>query len=336
MRIVMKKNIFLSILGACLGIGIILIIIGIALGGRLHSFNLSISPLGYRSDVSHELPDITIEDTNNIHSLDFDLSAGSIKIRRGDTFSIKGGHLSKNEVSGKTWKVTSNHSYGISIFGKKIYLPTVFYWGDSEKDSNETITITIPEYATLRQADMDLKAADIDIDALHCEKNIDIEVSAGDLTIDDIEAANVSLDLSAGNICIKKYRITDEASFDCSLGNITLGTNKYAEQNECNNLEADCSLGNIDVYGKLTGENILDCSMGDITLNLAATYSNYSIDGTDISLGDINFTTKNFLPGKDNTVKESHDNSKFGSLDLSCSMGNIDVYYLYGGAINAD
>lgn len=334
----MKKNIFLSILGSCLGIGIVLIIIGMALGARFHNFNLSISPLEDDTDVSHTLPGISLTDTRDIQSLDFDLSAGTIKICYGDTFSIKGGHLSKNEISGNTWKVTSRHSYGISFFGKRVYipLPHFIYSEDSKKTSKETITITIPENITLEQAEMDLKAVDIDIEALRCEKDVEIEVSAGDLTIDSVEAAQISLDLSAGDVCIKEYKITDEAICDCSLGNITFGTNKYAEQNVCNNLEADCSLGNIDIYGKLTGKNILDCSMGDITLNLIGTYANYNIDGTDTSLGDINFSTKNFLHGKDITVQESHDTSKFGSLDLSCTMGNIDVYYLYDGPINAD
>ena len=334
----MKKNIFLSILGSCLGIGIVLIIIGMALGARFHNFNLSIAPWEDNADVSHTLPNISLTDTRDIQSLDFDLSAAKIKIRPGDTFSIKGGHLSKNEISGNTWKVVAKQSRGINIFGRRIYipLPRFFYAGNSKNNSNETITITIPENIMLEQIDMDLKAVDIDIDTLRCEEDIEIDVAAGDLTIDNIEAARVSLDLSAGDACIKKYRITEEASCDCSVGNITFGTNKYAEQNECRNLEADCSLGNIDVYGKLTGENTLDCSMGDITLNLIGTYANYNINGTDTTLGDINFSTKNFLPGGDTTVREATDTSKFGSLDLSCTMGNIDVYYLYSGAINAE
>lgn len=334
----MKKNIFLSILGSCLGIGIVLIIIGMALGARLRNFNLSIGPLDDDNDVSHTLPDISLTDARDINSLDFDLSAGTIKICYGDTFSIKGGHLSKNEISGNTWKVTSRHFYGISLFGKRVYipLPHFFYLEDSKKTSKETITITIPENIILKQVEMDLKAVDIDIEALRCEKDIEIDVTAGDLTIDYLETAQVSLGLSTGDVCVKKYKITDEASCDCSLGNITFGTNKFAEQNVCNNFEAGCSLGNIDVYGKLTGKNILDCSMGDITLNLLGTYANYNIDGTDTSLGDINFSTKNFLHGKDTAVRESHDTSKFGSLDLSCAMGNIDVYYLYDGPINAD
>lgn len=338
MRILMKKNIFLSILGSCLGIGIVLIIIGLALGARFHNFTLSVFPLEDDKDVSYTLPGISLTDTRDIHNLDFDLSAGTIKICYGDTFSIKGGHLSKNEISGNTWKVTTKNSYGISFFGKRVNipLPRFFSFENSKKTSKETITITIPKNTMLQQAEMDLTAVDIDIEALRCKEDIEIEVSAGDLTIDSIEAAQVSLEVSAGDACIKEYKITDEACCDCSLGNITFGTRKYAEQNICNDLTADCSMGNIDVYGKLTGKNTLDCSMGDITLNLIGTYANYNIDGTDTSIGDINFSTKNFLHGSDTTVRESHDTSKFGSLDLSCSMGNIDVFYLYAGEINAE
>lgn len=323
----MKKNIFIKILGGCLVIGIILIIAGVAMGGRLQGANLSIHPFGENSNVSHELSYSPQSDNMDIQRLDFDLSANSIRIQSGEIFSIKGGRLSKNEVSGGTWKVVTEHSYGISFFGKRVYLPLpdFFYNNDSKK----TITITIPKNTRLTQIEMDLKAVDIDIDALHCSKDIEIDIAAGDLTIDSVEAATVSLDLSAGDVCIKQYNITEEASCDCSVGDITFGTRKYAEQNVCNNFEADCSLGNIDVYGKLTGENTLDCSLGDITLNLTGSNANYSIDGTDSSLGDISFSTRNFLHEGESEIKTSPDSSVFGSLDLSCSLGNIDVYYLY-------
>lgn len=323
-----KKSIFFTILGSFLGLGIVLIIIGTVLGGRFKMWN--IQPEKSRKSVSTELPNVSLTDTTDIQKLDLELSASSIKICVGDTFRIQGNYLSTNEVNDGTWTVESNlsdHFYTVNIFGLA-HLPIPYF--NHRNDDMDNITITIPDNITLEEVDLDLKAATVTIEELNCD-TLDLELAAGDLTIDSINAKEADLDLSTGDITIKQYNITKSASLDCNLGNISLGSRQYAKNNICNSLEADCSMGDIDIYGKLTGESYLDCSMGNITLNLVGSHANYDVAHSDISMGDINYTTKDFTKKSNNSdnLSTTTDTTLYGTLNFSCSMGDIDVCYLY-------
>ncbi len=323
-----KKSIFFTILGSCFGLGIVLIIIGIILGGRIRT--LAIGPTHTpKKGVSTELPNISLTDTTDIQKIDLNLSASRINIRCGDSFGVQGSYLSKNEVSDGTWTVESSlndHFYQVDIFGVlKIPVPRRYY-----KNTTDTITITIPKNVTLDDMEFELSGSDVTIEEINCI-DVDLEVSAGQVTIDSINANYADMSVSAGDITIQQYNITESASVECNAGNINFGARKFSEENFCNNLEAECSMGNIDVFGKLTGNGELECNMGDITLNLVGSQANYDVL-SDTSLGDISHVTKNFLKksGEKGGVSFSDDNSKYGTLDLSCSLGSITVYYLYG------
>ena len=119
-----KKSIFFAILGSLLGLGIILTIVGFLLGGKVHS--LSIGFDRNSTTLSKELQNMTMTG-QDIQNLNFDLAASSIKIRRGDTFSIQANRLSENKIKNGIWTVESNlsdHFNTINFFGLvKIPIP---------------------------------------------------------------------------------------------------------------------------------------------------------------------------------------------------------------------
>ena len=287
-KIMKKKSIFFAILGSLLGLGIILTIVGVTLGGKVQSMSIHLGK-NSKSSISRNPQNITLPE-NDIRKLDLDLAASSIEIRHGDAFSIQGSQLSTNNVKNGIWTVESrltDHFYTIDIFGiAKLPIPFREYRHDDMDD----IVITIPENANLEEVDMDLS------------------VSAGDITI-------------------KQYNISDDISLDCSVGEINFGTRQNAEKNICNNLEADCSMGDIDVYGKLTGDNYLDCSMGSISVNLIGSSANYHVKNSNSTLGSINYTVQK--SGDEDNTTVSPDTDVYGTLDFDCSMGNIDIYYFY-------
>lgn len=307
-----KTSIFLSITSAVLALGIVLVIIGVIAGGSIRS--LAIEPVddnNTQANVSHELTDV-----DTIENLDFSLSANDITVQTGDQFRITGGHLSKNEVKNGTWTVRSkfsDHFSKISVFGIKIPIPKNFLKNNHKL---ENITIEIPSDVNLRKVTMDLGAADVTMDSIVCE-NFKLSLSAGDVHIRSLTAVTAAIDTSAGNTDIDCYQISESGKLDCSAGNITLGKKKDLSSNVCNNLTADCSMGDIDVYGKLTGTADLDCSMGDIDLNLYGGKDNYTITHTNQSMGDIRYKSKGNIS----------DSTEFGKLKLECSMGDIDVIY---------
>lgn len=310
--IMKKKSIALIIILSLLGLGILLTITGIAMGGTLRTF--SVSPEKTAKGVSHELKDISLTDDTDIQKLDLNLSAHSVKIRKGNSFSVEGGTLSENKVENGTWHVKtilSNHA--VNLFG--FHLPLPIYQNYEDND----VTITIPENVTLQEADFDLAAADVNIESLNCNV-INLKLSAGSLRINDINAQTLNTSVSAGSIQIEQYHITQEASLSGKMADIKLGSDDNDTQNLCNNLKASCTMGDIKIYGKLTGENTLDCTMGDIKANLTGTKYNYDIVSSSSTLGSV-----------------SHDNDKksgtktdtplFGTLDLDCTMGDIKISY---------
>lgn len=305
-----KKSVLLIIISTCLGLGIILTVVGLAMGATLRNSNLGFGSDDHAKSVSHELNNVSLTDTTDIQNLDFDLFAGDIKLVEGDSFSIKGGKLATNKVENGTWKVSTSRGKTLFHF-IHISLP-VF----SDDDSDNDITITVPSGAKFSDVSLDLCAGSVKIGKLNTD-NLDINTSAGSTKADFITASNASFDVSAGDINIGQYAIGNSVSIECSAGNVKFGTETSAAQNYCNNLEADCSAGSLDIYGKLTGSSSLDVSMGDIDLGLVGAKANYDFKSTSATLGDIKY--KN-----DGTVA---DTSVFGDLDLDCTMGDIKVKF---------
>ncbi len=316
-----KRKLFFAILSSLFGLGIILIIVGLVFGGQI--YGLSIGPLKNHKSVSHELSGISLTDTKDIKKLDFDLSAHDITFCQGDSFKISGGILSKNEVRDGIWRVQSNlsdHAFTFQIFGMRIPFLKTKNWEDEENE----ITITLPSNIKLDDITLDLSASDIEIDQLQCETAI-IGLSAGSLSADSLIADTLNLSVSAGDIDIDQYQIAKSAELDCNMGDIAFGGSKCAFGNICNNLSADCAMGNIDIYGKLTGNTTVDCSMGDMALNLVGLQGNYNTSHASHSLGSINHSERRHRAhGRGQAIPTE----LYGDLDLNCSVGDIDITYL--------
>lgn len=316
-----KKPIFLIVLSNIFGLGVILTLIGLALGGKIYS--LSIGNRVTKSpgkSVSHTLPDVSLTDTSDIKNLDFNLAANDIEIKTGTQYSISGGRLSENTVKNGVWTVKSYYSdyfQEIDIFG--LNLPFPRFWRRNE--NFEKLTITLPQGINLQDVSIDAGATKLNIDLLDC-KTLDLEVSAGDADIQSLTAETADISVDVGKLNIEQYQIAGSADIECSVGDLNFGSKRYAKENVCRNLNVECSLGDADIYGKLTENSLIDCSMGNIELNLAGIPGNYSIDKTSQSLGDINFN--GYYDGNNQKTTDE----VYGTLELSCSMGDIDINYL--------
>jgi len=313
-----KKSIFLIIISSILGLGVILILVGLAFGGKVYSFSIGRNKTESSESVSHELPAISLSDTKDIQNLDFDLSANKIEVKNGKEFSVQGGRLSENTVENGVWTIKSYFSdyfYKFELFGLSLPFPRA----RNTKKDYEKITITLPQDIKLQDITITAAASELDIDLLNCE-TFDLDVSAGDVSIKSLFTDTADISLSAGELDIDKYRILQSGDIDCKVGDLNLGEKKYAKENLCSNLDVTCSVGDADVYGKLTNNSYITCSLGDITLYLAGGQSNYSVDHSSNSLGDITFNGESRMSSASDEI--------YGTLDVDCTLGDIDVYYL--------
>lgn len=312
--IMKRKSIFLGVISSVLALGIVLVIIGFLLGGTIRSFAIERRDDTTQKSVSHEL---TNEDT--IQNLDLQLGANNVTIVSGDRFRITGGKLSKNEVKDGTWAVRSSfadHFSKITVFGIKIPIPRTLWKNNRDM---EDITIELPSDAKLNRIALDLNAADVAIETICCS-NFKLSLGAGDVSIQKLIADTVVLDVSAGSADVDAFQIADSAKLDCKAGNVAFGREAQLTENFCNNLQADCSMGDFDIAGKLTGKSKVNCAMGDMTLKLYGGEKNYKLVRSRSGMGNIHSESKG----------SSSDSTVFGSLDLNCSMGDMDILYCGG------
>lgn len=100
-------------------------------------------------------------------------------------------------------------------------------------------------------------------------ENLDMELANGNFSADYLATKTGSIDLSNGNIDIKKLKTKDGISFDTSKGNIKVGSNNVS------GYDLNTSLGKVTISGKKQGnsfeknsdsKNVLeaDTSLGNI------------------------------------------------------------------------
>lgn len=307
-----KKSLLFNILIITLILGIFLAILGFAMGGALRNF--SIEGWDDSSEASNELTEMS--DTN-IQNLDFNLSARSVTLRNGDTFSVSGEDLKKNTVENGTWKLeTKLPKPAINVFGFQLTLP--FF-----NNTKNEIVITIPKDINLQDINLKLSAVDTEIATINAD-TLNISVSAGDLECNTIQAKNAQFSISAGDMDINNFNITESTSISCNAGDVNFGTEDFFQNNLCNNLNLDCAVGDIDICGKLTGKNTLECSMGDINAELVGSKSDYNIVSSSSTLGDISYENEE---DDDTTTSNLTNANQAATLKLDCTMGDIDISY---------
>lgn len=307
-----KKSVFLGVISSILAAGIILIIVGILLGGSITMYSIELEgDERPQKSVSHEL-----KNKASIQNLDLQLNANDVTLVSGDTFRIIGGTLSENEVRNGTWTVRTNfikRFSRITVFGVKIPIPKTF-WRTAA--NQEDITIEVPADVKLNKITLNMNAADVDFDTICCN-DFNLSLGAGDISIENLVADTAVLDVSAGSVEIDGFQISNSAKVDCKAGDFTFGEDTPLRESYCNNLQADCKMGNFDIAGKLTGTNRINCTMGDISLKLYGVEKNYEIVRSNHALGNIHSKTKGTIS----------DSRLFGSLNLNCKMGDIDILY---------
>ncbi len=303
-----KQGKFLTITGCIFALGILLSIIGIALGGNLAE--ASITQDKFTTKTFRK----TIDNPAEIHSLSFDVSASDITLQEGSDFSIEGTGISKCKIKDGTWKVTSKikNSFFWGLFPIK-----VGNWNIFGTKKGRKITITIPRDHALKEVSLDAKAIDWRIDRLNCQ-DLDIDVAAGTIRIDHLTSNKTDISVSAGDVRIKSFQIGGEAEISCRIGDIRLGSEDTRENNLCNKLEAECSMGDVRYYGKLTGDNEVDVTMGSIKLNLTGSANQYDFS-SNATLGDVRHKNRDASPNSASPL--------YGTGNLSCTMGDISVTY---------
>ena len=230
--------------------------------------------------------DDSLQDVD-IRNLDLEIGGGTLTVRQGDSLILKkeGGPECQYYIEEDTF-----------------YLKQKCPVSGGAAD----LTLTLPEGIVLDDVNITMGAGKIAAKDMLSTKNMEIEVDAGEITLEEVRAEFFSAEVAAGSVTVHRLD-AEECETQVDMGSITLEDSLIT-----GNLHAEVNMGDISVFLRDSYENHdydVSCSMGEIRIK----------DGGRIMRE---------CEGLANSLEFSGNNSVVGSeYDLSCSMGSILVEF---------
>ena len=278
----MKRTIYLVTI-SIITVLVIILSTGIRSGKMLE--NVLSDGFGWIGNEKHNSKD-NIKEAQTLEAfenVEIDTTASDIQIVYGNTFTYtyKGEKklLPTFSVEDNTLKIMENSSSSMD-FGFDF---------DSIKCRT---TITIPDGTKLENIKAKSSAGNIDIIDINAEKLV-VNMSAGNVNLDNVNIKEADLKLSAGN-CESTDSYFTSLCCDCSAGNATFTGVNFKE------FEANMSAGNIEVESEIP----LD-------------YAKINAKASMLHINDAHIKNNHF-------IQETAD---FPSVKIDCSAGNADLIW---------
>lgn len=320
-------------------IGIACILIGIAMGGTLFSYEIRSDDVDtqYSTDMDtnqYRTDTVTFssDEAETIQNIDWNIRTSDVTIETGSCYGISGPGRYQSYIKDGVWHIkTETKKLYITFLNSSIEIPHFWNdsWGDREQNKN---TITIPSGASFEKATVRIAAGELTGENLTAN-DMTIKTGAGSCVLEQLTAKDLSVKVGAGSSTFRKLHVSESCSAKVGAGELILGSKKEpANTNVISNLQGKCAAGSMTVTGKLTGDARLQCSVGDINILLDGFRSNYRIDTHD-NLGEIDIDDDD--DGDSGEDRDDHDSHKedeklpdsFGDLTLKCSVGDITVHF---------
>lgn len=274
-------KVWLGVALIAIGIGTALFIIAIASGASFR-----------------DIPTISYSESYTaVSSLDMEIEYGEVKVVEGDTFAIDAVNLPENGLESYvneegTWIIRQTGEDDLNFWGMHFSVGNIFNW---DGEYTPRIIITVPKDYVAEDISMVIKAGEVKADVLraatgrfdvaagrlaiqelYVTEESDYIIGAGQMNLNQVNVADISVDCGVGDVSINGIVAGDsditcnvgnvdlelegeekEYSYDISssIGNINIDNNSYHSisnriiNNEGaeNNLELKCEIGNISV-----------------------------------------------------------------------------------------
>lgn len=145
---------------------------------------------------------------------------------------------------------------------------------------------------------------------------VDIELGAGDLEFEGLDADRVSLGVGAGRIVANGLK-ADSLELEVGVGQIDLKEMNVKE------LKADIGMGELLLEGNIENSVNASCAMGNVDMKLTGSQKdfNYRING---ALGNISLGAESYSGfGVSKTV----DNGAQKDMKIECEAGNVTIRF---------
>lgn len=232
------------------------------------------------------------EDTyqaSEVQSLTIDASYGEVYITSNDGSDII---IEAQNVSG-SYKTSQNNGV-LSIVEDRE--EGKFGWGIFDGVHHSILHISIPKGMNFNQ--------------------VTLQIGAGKMDIEDMQAEQLSVDIGAGDFSGNAVHITKESNLKIGTGELTLDAVLH-------NIALDCGAGKADLSGTLTGDIDLTCSVGAVNFKTRGKESDFNYD-IKCGVGDVRIGNNDYS-GLSNS--KNLDNNADQNLTIDCGVGNVTVEF---------
>ena len=145
---------------------------------------------------------------------------------------------------------------------------------------------------------------------------VDIELGAGEVTFDDLNAETISMEVGAGVIRCKSIS-AQGLKASVGMGQIELS------KMDVDKLEAEVGMGEFVGSGIIGDSGKLECSMGNVELTLDGSSQDYNYK-LEAAAGNVDIGRDSF---SGLATERRINNNADRTLEIECAMGNISVRF---------
>lgn len=279
---------FLMICGVVVGVGLILSIVGAALGGirGLTSVEERVPWIGLTGG-QQERQSGTTEAFSSINA---DADLGRIEFIEGQAFAVE---TSYDRSMGAPRVSVENGVLDVKPSGKRIrwFNLNLFNLGDTQ---NTVIKIYYPKGTVFDRVEADSDMGEVKLNDLSA-KTLHITAGTGDVIMDRVTAGQLELEADMGSI--------KGSNMNVSAASMKVGT------------------GELILSGAFAGTTKIECDMGDCTLTTSLPQNTYGIK-TETDMGDCSINGK--LVGNTYLVENP---SAANQIEVNCSTGDTKINF---------
>lgn len=217
----------------------------------------------------------------DIQNLDVVIKAADIYIKEGDAFLVKS-NLKKLKVEEKN---------GFLFIEDPTKAKAQLFGSNTFKDA--VLTLYVPAGTVF--------------------ENIHLTTGAGRLTVDNLSAATLDLELSAGEVTIGSLFATKSADIEGGAGRVTISDGAIK------NLDLEMGVGQLNLTSALAGDCSLDSGVGETNITLIGNKDDYKLE-LEKGLGSIS------VEGKDVSDYGSSGNGA-NKVEIHGGVGAINIEF---------
>lgn len=305
MKCFYKNSLMIALICICVGIG--MTVVGVV-GGGLSVIKTVVTGNEILQDMSNKESakySYSME-TYEIENLDLDIGASDLTIKYEDTdeyvVTMENGDEHICQVENGTLKFKNSES-GRLFFGNS---------------NRQKITIIIPRSAKLNMVDIELGAGKMVAEYLEAEE-LFIKVGAGDVQVERLASQkDAQLTVGAGNMDVKSLITQKNVELKVEAGNMDLDIIQAGKA------DVTCEAGRFHSGAVNTLSDVqISCGAGSVYMNMEQKEEEFNYD-LKCSVGSISIGNEKF-GGLDMEQRIEHSGDK--ELAVECNVGSVEIEF---------